>query len=110
MTKPSKPTSKSAQIRKLLEGGAAPADIAKQVGCSLPLVYQVRTKMRGGGGKTAPKQRARATGAARKGTNMTDQLAQLSDIAAAVKNVEQDRTRLRATLEKIQTMIADALA
>ncbi len=94
------PNSKSDQIRALLKTGVAPVDIAKKVGCSLPLVYQVR-----GRGK---KSKGNATRSARR--PRTAPSTGPANVLAAVQQVESERERLRDALERVQALVATALA
>lgn len=96
--------SKSAQVRALLATGMAAADIAKKVGCSTPLVYTIKASMKrgGGGAKRGPGRPPKAAS--------SPSFDGLSGILAAVKQSENERAHLRAALERIQAVIADALA
>lgn len=96
--------SKSAQVRSLLAAGMKPADIAKQVGCSTNLVYVVKSNT---GGPRPRASKRRGPGGPAKATAGVDGLA---GILAAVQNSERDRAAMRAALERIQGVIADALA
>ena len=98
------PTSKSGQVRALLSSGMSAADIAKKVGCTVGLVYNIKSKS-GGGAKRGP-GRPRKTTSTAAATAASD----LDGILAAVKNGERERVRMRAALERIQAMIADVLA
>ena len=93
-------SSKSDQVRALLATGMSAADIAKKVGCSLPLVYITKSSMSKAG--------KRGPGRPRKVS--TSGMDGLEGIVAAVKNTERERTQLRGALEKIQAVLADALA
>ena len=93
-------SSKSDQVRALLATGMSAADIAKKVGCSVPLVYIIKSS-RDKTGKGGP-SRARKSA--------TPSMDGLEGIVAAVKNTERERTQLRGALEKIQAVLADALA
>ena len=93
-------SSKSDQVRALLATGMSAADIAKKVGCSVPLVYIIKSS-RGKADKRGP-------GRPRK--SATPSMDGLEGIVAAVKNTERERTQLRGALEKIQAVLADALA
>jgi hypothetical protein len=97
------PSSMSGKIRALLSTGMSPSEIAKKVGCKPGLVYNVRARVSGGGkrGRRGPGRPARGAGA---------QLDGLSGILDAVKNSERERMQLRSALEKLQAVIADALA
>lgn len=91
--------SKSGKIRELLKSGMAPSEIAKKVGCTPALVYNV--KARAGGAKKP----ARAGRAAASATGFDG----IAGILDAVKNSEHERAALRSALERIQAVIADAL-
>jgi len=109
MTKPtrrgrSSGNSKSAQVRDLLAAGMKPTDIAKNVGCSTNLVYVVKSNA---GGPNAGGSKRRGPGRPAKEDAAVDGLA---GILAAVKNGERDRAAMRTALERIQSVIADALA
>lgn len=102
------PDSKSGQIRTLLASGMSATDIAKKVGCTPALVYNVKAAAAGkkrGGGATAKRGPGRPRNSAAS-ANMTG----LAGILDAVKNGERERVQLRAALEKIQAVLADALA
>lgn len=96
-------SSKSDQVRALLATGMAPAEIAKKVGCSTPLVYTIKSSMKSGGGGAS-----RGPGRPRKAASSN--FDGLSGILDAVKNNERERTQLRSALERIQAVIADALS
>jgi len=93
-------SSKSDQVRALLATGMSAADIAKKVGCSAPLVYTIKSSM-GKAGKRGPGRPRKVATASMDG---------LESIVAAVRNTERERTQLRGALEKIQAVLADALA
>ncbi|MFO1077131.1 MAG: hypothetical protein U1E73_05330 [Planctomycetota bacterium] len=93
-------TSKSDRIRELLKTDMSAGEIAKQVGATTALVYTLRS--RGGGTKRGPGRPRKAATA----TNV-DGLAAVLD---AVKNGERERAQLRAALEKIQAVLANALS
>jgi len=93
-------SSKSDQVRALLATGMSAADIAKKVGCSMPLVYIIKSSM-GKAGKRGPGRPRKVS---------TSGMDGLEGIVAAVKNTERERTQLRGALEKIQAVLADALA
>ncbi len=95
--------SKSGKIRSLLATGMSAGDIAKKVGCTPALVYNVKARMGGGGAsKRGPgRPRVATTVAGHNG---------LAGILDAVKNTERERAQLRSALERIQAVIADALA
>jgi transposase-like protein len=93
-------SSKSDQVRALLATGMSAAEIAKKVGCSAPLVYIIKSSM-GKAGKRGPGRPRKVA---------TPGLDGLAGIIDAVKNTERERAQLRASLEKIQAVLADALA
>jgi len=97
--RPTNSSSKSGQVRALLGTGMSAAEIAKKVGCTVGLVYNVKST-RGGGAKRGP-------GRPRK--NATASVDGIDGILAAVKNSERERTGLRSALERIQTVVASAL-
>ena len=93
------PDSKSGKIRELLKAGQKPAEIAKTVKCSLPLVYNVRSRMSGGASKrkSTPGAKANVVGG------------NLDELVAAVRRDEAERKRMRGALERIQAVLSDAL-
>ena len=93
-------SSKSDQVRALLGTGMSATDIAKKVGCTVNLVYVIKSKM-GQAGKRGPASPRKVSM-----SGMDD----LQGIVAAVKNTERERAQMRAALEKIQAVLADALA
>ena len=94
--------SKSGQIRELLKTDMSVSDIAKKLGCTPALVYNVKARAAGGGVKK------RGPGRPPKAANTG--IDGLSGILDAVKNSERERTQLRGALARIQTILADALA
>ena len=94
--------STSGKIRELLKTDMSVADIAKKLGCTPALVYNVKARAAGG---TKKRGRGRPAGA---GAARGD-LAGIAGIVAAVQNSDRERSQLRAALEKIQALIADAL-
>lgn len=97
------PSSKSGKIRALLGSGMSAAEIAKKVGCTVALVYNIKSKAAGGSKPKAKRGRKPAATSAVAG-------ADLSAILSAVKNAEKERMQMRAALEKISALIDDALA
>jgi transposase-like protein len=94
-------SSKSGQIRELLKTGMSASDIAKKLDCTPALVYNVKARV---SGKSGGARRGRPSGRVSSG------LDGLSGILDAVKNGERERAQLRGTLERIQAVIAEALA
>lgn len=92
-------SSKSGKIRELLKSKLGATEIAKRVGCTPALVYNVKARM-AGGRKRGPSRPASSVGV-RDG---------LTRVLEAVKNSERERVQLRAALERLQTVIQDALA
>ena len=95
--------SKSGQIRELLKQGLKPAEIAEKVGCSLPLVYNVKARSAGGAKKRGP-------GRPKKAAASSANVSGLDGILSAVKESEQERVALRKALEDIRRVIDGALA
>lgn len=88
----------------MLTTGKSASDIAKEVGCSTNLVYVVKSNRKAGA--TKPTQR-RGPGRQPKAAVGAGGL---DGILAAVKNSERDREAMRAALQRIQSVIAAALA
>ncbi|MFK7739368.1 MAG: hypothetical protein AB8H80_03520 [Planctomycetota bacterium] len=104
--------SKSGKIRELLKSGMKPADIAEKVGCSLPLVYNVKARASGGGGSAAGGKKrkvGRPAGSRSAATSGGTQLDGLDAVLSAVKESERERMALRRALEQIQKVIANAI-
>ena len=95
-------SSKSGKIRELLKTGMAPMDIAKRVGCTPALVYNVKARVDG------PKKRGpgRPPKAKSGGATRVDGL---DGLLAAVRSVEKERNEMRAALEKLQAVLSAAL-
>jgi len=109
--RPANASSKSGQIRELLTTGMSAADIAKKVGCTTALVYNVKSAnvKSGSGGKSAGGTMAkRGPGRPRK-VDVTSGLDGIADIVAAVQSGERERGKMRTALERIQGIIADAI-
>ena len=83
--------------------GRPAAEIAKKVGCTVALVYNLKAKATGG--TSSKKKRGRKPAALGSSAN-----SDLSAILTAVKNAERERTQMRTTLEKISSLIDEALA
>jgi transposase-like protein len=100
------PSSKSGKIRELLSTGMTAAEIAKKVGCTVALVYNIKSKAQAGDkpakGKPGRKPAAAASSSIAGGD--------LEAILTAVKNAEKERIQMRAALEKIAGIIQDALS
>jgi len=96
--------SKSGKIRVLLANGMSAGEIAKKVGCTPALVYNVKARMGGGALKRGPGRPRKASSASNAG------LGGLAGILDMVKNGERERAQLRAAIERIQALVTDALA
>jgi len=90
---------KSAQVRDLLGRGLAAADIAKRVGCTVGLVYNIRSRM----GRAKPRTAARGRPARNAQSNGLD------GIIESVRRTEQERRQLRAKLDAVAKIVADVL-
>lgn len=112
-------SSKSGQVRALLATGMSTADIAKKIGCTIGLVYNLKSKLKSSNGEKVKRGPGRprvatATGP-RRGPGRPRSvpvagLDGLGDIVAAVRASQQDLGRYRGALEKIQSVIAGVLA
>ena len=95
-------SSKSGQVRELLKSGISPMQIAKTVGCTPALVYNVKSRLSGG---------VRKAGRPRKNPlPATNGVAGLDSILHAVRTSQADLGRYRAALERIGSMIGEVLA
>jgi transposase-like protein len=92
-------SSKSGKIRELLKTGMSAGDIAKKLGCTPALVYNVRARL-GGAKKRSP---------GRKPAAATSQLDGLAGLLDAVKAAEQERASLRNALVRMQQIVSEAL-
>ena len=97
--------SKSGKIRELLKTDMSVGDIAKKLGCTPALVYNVKARAAGGGAKKrGPGRPPKAT------SGPSPSLNSIAGILDMVKNSERERTQLRGAIERIQSLVADALA
>jgi hypothetical protein len=104
------PSSKSGKVRALLATGMSASDIAEKVGCTTALVYNVKSTMgRGGSGSSGGGAR-RGPGRPRASAGGVSAIDGIAGILDAVRGADRERAQLRAALEKIQGVIADALA
>jgi hypothetical protein len=94
-------SSKSGQVRELLQRGMAPMDIAKKVGCTPGLVYNVKSTL-SGGSKNAGRVNKNARPAA-------NGFAGLDSILQTVRNTQADMGRYRAALERMQSLLSEVL-
>ena len=97
-------SSKSGQIRTLLATGMKAGEISKKLGCTAALVYNVKARMVSGAPTRGPGRPPKAAASA------APSMDGLSSILSAVQNAERERAKLRAALEKIQTVLRDVMA
>lgn len=90
--------SKSDQVRELLGSGMTAAEIAKKVGCTVPLIYNVKSKAneKKSSGKGRPRKVAAGSG-----------VGDLGAILAAVQEGARETDRMRKALEKIQGILQE---
>lgn len=105
-------SSKSGQVRALLSSGMSPAEIAQKVGCTVGLVYNIKS-LSGSKAKRGPGRPPNA--GPRRGPGRPPKVAAagldgLGEIVAAVRASQQDLGRYRGALEKIQAILASALS
>ncbi len=98
------PNSKSGKVRALLATGMSAGDIAKKVGCTTALVYNIKSSMGKGGGAVK-----RGPGRPRSTSSAPSSMDGIAGILEAVKGADRERAQLRAALERIQAVLADAL-
>jgi hypothetical protein len=96
--------STSGKIRNLLGSGMAPGDIAKELGCSASLVYNVKARLAGGKAKRVPGRPPKAKATA------GGSLDGISGILEMVKRNEAERARLLGALTKMAALVREALA
>jgi len=94
--------SKSSKVRELLSLGAPASDIAKQVGCTLGLVYNVKARMSSGSAKRKPGRPANSAGTA---TVTTD----LDTLVDTLRRSQEEHDQLRATMQRLATLISEVL-
>ena len=80
----------------MLKSGMSASDIAKSIGCTTALVYNV--KSRGGTPAVAAKR-----------TPVSSSSIGLAAIVESVRASEAERVRLRAAIERIQALVASVL-
>ncbi len=102
-------SSKSGQIRTLLQSGMSAGDIAKKLGCTPSLVYNVKARV-GGAKKRGPGRPPKANASAKSGGRAAAPIDGIAGILEAVRNSERERAQLRSALEKMQAILADILA
>jgi|GEM_PF-3045300 len=89
-------SSKSDQVRDLLGSGMSAAEIAQKVGCTVPLVYNVKSKAsaKKSPGRGRPRKVAASSG-----------VGDLGAILAAVQQSAREGERLRRALHQIQAVL-----
>ena len=100
------PSSKSGKIRELLTTDMSAAEIAKKVGCTVALVYNIKSKAAGGAKPAKAKPGRKAASPSVSSSDLGD----LSAILTAVKNADKERAQMRTALEKISAIINEALS
>jgi hypothetical protein len=88
-------TSKSGQVRELLNSGLSPMEIAKKVGCTPGLVYVIKSKA--GGAKTP--------GRPRKNQPASSSPSGLDAFISVMRNSEAQRDLYRGALQKVQGLM-----
>jgi hypothetical protein len=91
--------SKSARVRELLARGLGAGDIARQVGCTVGLVYNVKSRM-----GDAPKR-----GPGRPPKARTPATVGIDDFIESIRRGEKERERLRAALQRVAALVAEVL-
>ena len=97
--------STSGKIRTMLANGMEPSDIAKKLGCSASLIYNVKARMAGGGKKSG-----RGPGRPPKSSAPAAAMDGLAGIVDMVKKSEAERARLHGALTKMAAILREALA
>jgi len=97
--------STSGKIRAMLASGMEPSDIAKKLGCSASLIYNVKARMAGGGKKSG-----RGPGRPPKSGASAGSMNGLAGIVEMVKKSEAERARLHGALTKMAAILREALA
>lgn len=86
----------------MLGTGMSAGDIAKKLGCTTSLVYNVKARMSGA-------RKGRGAGKAGRPSKAGARVDGLAGILEAVRNSERERARLRSALERLQSVVAEAL-
>jgi transposase len=97
--------STSGKIRTLLASGMEPGEIAKKLGCSASLVYNVKARTAGGG-----KKAKRGPGRPAKSSAPAAAMDGLAGIVEMVRKSEAERARLHGALTKMAAILREALA
>jgi len=98
--------SKSGQVRALLARGMTAAEIAAKVGCTVGLVYNVKSKAGASGGAIR-----RGAGRSKKAASALQSVndGSLEAIVQAVKSSGVETARLRKALERIRDVLESVL-
>jgi hypothetical protein len=109
--------SKSGKIRELLKTGASASEIAKKLGCTPALVYNVKARLSGSGSSgSGMSGSGSGGGGAKRGPGRprkaaaTSGMDGIAGILEMVKNTDRERAALRGALERIQALVNDALS
>jgi hypothetical protein len=97
--------STSGKIRTLLASGMEPGEIAKKLGCTPSLIYNVKARTAGGG-----KKAKRGPGRPPKSSASAGSMDGLAGIVDMVKKSEAERQRLHGALTKMAAILREALA
>ena len=97
--------STSGKIRTLLASGMEPGEIAKKLGCSASLVYNVKARMAGGS-----KKAKRGPGRPPKSSAPVAGMDGLAGIVDMVKKSEAERERLHGALTRVAAILREVLA
>ena len=116
-------SSKSGKIRELLATGMSASEIARKIGCTPALVYNVKARQSGGPATGVAKRGPGRPKGSKNSTSISSttsskssssgastSFAGLEAVLDAVRNSERERTRLRAALEKLKAVVDDVLA
>ena len=95
--------SKSDQVSTLLASGMAPADIARQVGCSRNLIYLVKAKQ---GGPRKKKVRRKTTPRAKSAGRSNGSNDLLEQFLVSMKELERERDELRGVVDGIRQLVS----
>jgi hypothetical protein len=111
-------SSKSGQIRELLQSGMAPMEIVKKIGCTPGLVYNVKSRLSGNAektGKPIPTPPVGQSAPAKRGPGRprkdpvptTSSPSGLDAFISVMRNSEAQRDRYRGALQKVQGLMQE---
>ena len=105
-------SSKSGQIRDLLKSGLSTAEIAKQVGCSVNLVYAVKAASKRGPGRPPmsagpgrPPMIKRGPGRPPKSASASAIGGSIDAVISALREGDRERDRFRRAVEQIRAIL-----